>query len=143
MWKGQGLRKAGDPPPRSPETHFPPGPPPLVCSILLPHAACSSPVTPPVCGTLAQPPSGPSAPGGAPILSSAAGMSFLKTHSAAGLLLCMPRLCAGAKLRFLLALRARRDPVLPASFHRAVLERVEQAEGRAGADTELPSGRGV
>ena len=97
VWKGQGLRKAGDPSPRSPETHFPPGPPLLVCSILLPHVACSSLVTPPVCGTLAQPRSGPSAPGGAPILSSAAGMSFLKTPSMAGLLLCMPCLCAGAE----------------------------------------------
>lgn len=72
-------------------------PSPLVCSILH-HVACSSPVSSPGVRALG-PASGlaPLPPGGAPVLSSAPGMSFLKTPSAAGLPPCVPRLCAGAE----------------------------------------------
>ena len=82
-------------------------------------------------------------PGSSPILSTAAGVSFLKPPALLALCLpCLPTVLQ-PKLKFLLAFRTHWHLVLSPSFSRPVLGRVEQAEGRAGAGTELLSGRGV
>lgn len=82
-------------------------------------------------------------PGSFPVLSTAAGLSFLKPPPLLALcLVCLPTELQ-PKLRFLLAFRTHWHLVPSPSFSRAVPGQVEQVESRAGAGTELLSGRGV